>query len=143
MKLTAFVILMFFVTWNVCLYWINETQVLPVKQSPYESPSGIEGKLISVDLSSGNIVIAGTALVMSVLLGWATGHLLFGGTLGILLFGFTILFPVLSWIILGLPRYLQMLGMPLPFYTGIAAILSVLWFWFLMGFLAQRDLTGD
>lgn len=142
MKLTAFGILLFFVSLNVSLYMIRETGVLPDYEtiSPYEEPSGISGRLISVDVSTGNLVMAGTALIMAVIIGWATGHLLFGGTLGIILFSLTIFFPALSWVILGLPRFLQQMGVPLAVYTGITALLAVVWFWFLMGFLAQRPL---
>lgn len=146
MKLTAFAILLFFVCLNVSLYLINETAILPYwKQSPYEEPSGIVGRLIHLDLSLENLAIGGTTLTVSAILGLITGHLIFGGTVAIILFAFDLFFPVVKWVVFGLPSFLgQMLDTTdvrvVAVISGLTALMSVVWFWFLLGFVAQRSL---
>lgn len=141
MKITAFGLIVFFVCMNVSLYVINETAILPyAKINPYEEPSGITGRLVSVDLSNGTLMIAGTGLVMAVIIGWATGNLLLGGMLGVILFGLSIFFPIVSWVVLGLPRFLAQMGVPLVIYTSLTALMSLIWFWFILSFIAQRQL---
>jgi len=141
MKLTAFGIILFFVCLNVSLYLINETAVLPHwQQSPYEEPSGIIGRLIHLDLSAENLLIGIVPLTVSWILGWISGHLLFGGTLGIIIFAMDLCFPVIKWVVFGLPIFLSQMGVPLVVYTSMTALMSVVWFWFLLSFIAQRQL---
>lgn len=141
MKLTAFGIILFFVCLNLSLYLINETSVLPsYQQSPYETPEGISGRLVHLDLSTSNLAIGTTLLAVFVVIGYITGHLLFGGTVAIILFAFDLLFPVAKWIVFGFPIFLAQMGVPLVVYTTLTALFSVVWFWFLLGLVAQRQL---
>jgi hypothetical protein len=140
MKVTAFGLLLFFVALNVSLYVINETAILPYKQSPYEEPSGIIGRLVHLDLSTQNLAIGGAGLTVFVILGWITGHLLFGGTVAIVLFAMSLLFEPLKWLIFGFPTFLGQMGVPLIVYTPLTALMSVVFFWFLLSFVAQRQL---
>jgi hypothetical protein len=141
MKLTAFGILLFFICLNVSLYMINETAILPYwQQSPYEEPSGITGRLVHLDLTAENLVIGGTTLSVLIIIGYITGHLIFGGTVAIILFAFDLFFPVIKWIIFGLPTFLSQMGVPLVVYSSLTALISAVWFWFLLGFIAQRQL---
>jgi hypothetical protein len=141
MKLTAFLIIAFFVCLNVCLYIISETAVLPYSEtSPYETPSGISSKLLHVDLSTGNLAIAGTQLVIFIILSYITGHLIFGGTVAIILFAMELFFPIVKWVVFGLPTFLQQMGVSIVIYESITALLALVWFWFILGFVAQRQL---
>jgi hypothetical protein len=141
MKVTAFGLLLFFVALNVSLYVINETAILPYyKQSPYEEPQGIINRLVHLDLSTSNLAIGGAALTVFIILGWITGHLLFGGTVAIVLFAMSLLFEPLKWLIFGFPTFLGQMGVPLIVYTPLTALMSVVFFWFLLGFVAQRQL---
>lgn len=141
MKLSALGLLLFFVALNVSLYVINETAILPYyKQSPYEEPQGIVNRLVHLDLSTQNLAIGGAGLTVFVILGWITGHLLFGGTVAIVLFAMSLLFEPLKWLIFGFPTFLGQMGVPLIVYTPLTALMSVVFFWFLLGFVAQRQL---
>lgn len=152
MRLTAFAILLFFTCLNVSLYLINETAILPHwKQTPYEEPTGITGRLIHLDLSAENLVMGATTLSVAVILGFLTGHLIFGGTVAIILFAMDLLFPVLKWVVFGLPSFLgQMLyttdmtvleqAQVTAVISGLTALMAAVWFWFLLGFIAQRSL---
>lgn len=141
MKLTAFLIIAFFVCLNVCLYIISETAVLPYSEtSPYETPSGISTKLFYVDLSTGNLLIAGTQLIIGTILGFIAGHLIFGGTVAIILFAMTLIFPIVKWVVFGLPTFLAQMGVSIIIYESITALLALVWFWFILGFVAQRQL---
>lgn len=144
MRLTAFDILLFFVALNVAIYLINETAILPYwQQSPYETPTGIQGKLAIVDLSTGNLILSGVTLGVVTALGWITGHLIFGGTVAIFLAALNLVSGIVSWIIFGFPKFLAQMGVPDVVWGSLAAMMSVVWFWFFLGFLAQRPMETD
>jgi hypothetical protein len=140
MNVGAFGFIVFFVSLNVAIYLISQTQVLPYQQSPYATPSTIQANLLHLDLSASNLMIGGTTLSVLIILGFITGHLLFGGTVAIIIFAMDLLFPVLKWVILGVPSYMAEMGVPPVIVAVVTALMSAVWLWFLLGFVAQRPL---
>ena len=139
MKVTAYGSLIFFVCLNLSLYLLNTTQVLPnYTQSPYEEPAGIQDKLIHFDLSATNLLIGVTVLGVGAIIGYITGHLVFGGTIAIVLLALDLIFPVVKWILFGFPIFLGQIGVPLVITVIIQTLMAVIWFWFIMGMIGQR-----
>lgn len=140
---TALTILLFFVAVNVSLAWITASQVLPIDfTGSTEDPDTIASMFISVDLSTGNLVIGGTVLILFTILGWATGSLVAGGTLGVGIFVFTLVSPIVRWVLFGLPNFLNLMGVPSYITAGVMAMLSVPLFFTVISFLAQRPVEG-
>lgn len=142
-------ILMFMIAVNVSLFWISSSQVLPVNftdednpDSPVTNPSDISGQILSLDLSSGNLILAGTGLTVAVIVGWAAGSLVFGGVLGVGIFAFTLISPIISWILFGLPKFMDMMGVPSYVNAGVMALLVVPLFFTVLSFIAQRPIEG-
>lgn len=77
---------------------------------------------------------------MLIIIGYITGHLIFGGTVAIILFAFDLFIPVVKWVIFGLPTFMAQMGVPLVVYTSVTALMSCVWFWFILSFVAQRQL---
>lgn len=140
---TALSILLFFVAVNVSLAWIVTSQVLPVTFVGYEDPTNISNLFLHVDVSTGNLLLAGTALTMSLILGKIAGNLVFGGALGVGIFAFTLFSPIVSWVLFGLPKFLGMVGVPAYITAGVMALLSVPLFFTVLSFIAQRPIEGN
>lgn len=140
MRVTAYSLVLFFVCLNLSLFLLNNTQVLPdYRVSPFEEPEGIQAHLISFDISGSTLLMAGTALSVWVIISALTGNLIFGGTVALILFALTMLFPVVRWILYGFPIFLQQVGVPTVIVTVIEALMAVVWFWFILGFVGQRS----
>lgn len=141
MRISAFGLILFFVSLNVSLYLINETAILPsFSQSPYETPQNIQTKLVHLDLSAENLIIGIVAAATSGLIGLITGHLLFGGTVALIFLALDILFPMIKWVVFGLPEFMRQMGVPEILYVSVTALMSLVWFWFLVGLIVQRPL---
>jgi hypothetical protein len=78
--------------------------------------------------------------VIFTILSYITGHLIFGGTVAIILFAMELFFPIVKWVVFGLPTFLQQMGVSIVIYESITALLALVWFWFILGFVAQRQL---
>ena len=142
-------ILLFMIAVNVGLYIITASQVLPVNfsdpdnpDSPVTDPNSISSMLISVDLSTGNLAIAGTTLIMGIIISKILGNLILGVTVSISLFVFTLISPLISWVLFGLPRFLNILGTPAYISAGVMALLAVPIFFTVISFLSQRPVEG-
>ncbi len=146
---SAKTIMIFVICLNVSLYFITASQVLPVSfvdednpDSFVTDPQNISTKFLYVDFSTGTIFLAGTGLIFSVIIGWATRSLVLGGTLGVGIFALTLFSPVVSWILFGLPRFMNMMGIPSYISAGVMAILVVPFFFTVLSFIAQRPIEG-
>lgn len=156
MRLTPFVLIVFFVSLNVSISIINFSGVLPTdeKMQPYTQTTDITSMLVHLDLSRENLLIGGSILGVGMMLSWLTGHLILGGTIAIILFGIDLFLPVGKWVIFGLPSFIgsivQVEAMDLATATvinsitaGLTALMAVVWFWFILGFLVQRPVGDD
>lgn len=139
MKATAFGILVFFVSLNLSLYVLSETDVLPSYElDPYEEPSGIQ--LIFVNITAANLlVMGGTSLTIAAIVSVLTGHFIYGGTIGIILFGLQLLFEPVRWVINGFPLFLNQIGVNPIITTIIQTLIAVVYAWFIVGFIGQRS----
>lgn len=141
MRVTAFSILLFFVSLNLSLYFINETQILPyMEQPPYTSPEDIGSHLVLVDVSAQNLLIGGSILAVGFVVGWITGRMIYGGTVAIILFAMDLLFPVVRWTLFGFPLFLNQLGVHYALTTIFSTVVSLVFFWFIIGFIGQRQM---
>lgn len=141
MRVTAFTILLFFVCLNLSLYFINETQILPnMEQPPYTAPEDIGSRLILVDVSAQNLLLGGSILAVGFIVGWITGRMIYGGTVAIILFAMDLLFPVVRWTLFGFPLFLNQLGVHYALTTIISVLVSLVYFWFIIGFIGQRQM---
>lgn len=156
MRLTPFVLILFFVCLNVSISIINFSGVLPTGDTtqPYTQPTDIASMFVRLDISGENLVIGGTTLAVGILLGMLTQHLILGGTIAIILCGINMLVPIAKWAIFGLPSFiasaLQVESMDAStaivinsINAGITALMAVVWFWFILGFLVQRPVGDD
>lgn len=146
---SAKTIMIFMIAVNVSLYFITVSQVLPVSFSDEDNPDSfvttpenLQNQFLFWDVSEGNLVLAGTGLAVAVIVGWAAGSLVFGGVLGVGIFAFTLISPIVSWILFGLPRFLSMMGIPSWITAGIMALLVVPLFFTVLSFIAQRPVEG-
>ena len=140
MRMTPYLVILFFISLNLSLWIINESNVLGVESviEPYEDPYDIIGNLAHIDV---NDIYAGVVpLVATTIIGLITQHLLLGATLGIIMFAVNMFIPIVSWIMTGFPMFLQKIGTPIWIYLPIQALMGLVWFWFILGFFAQRNL---
>lgn len=134
MRVTAYSIIFFFVSLNVSLYLIAETQVLPFYLQPFEQPTDITNRLV------GSL----TVLTVGALVAFLVGNALIG-IAGLMLFILNLFLPVFRWIFFGLPEFLTILAnttenpaLVLTVITATNSLMAVVWLWFFMGFLSQR-----
>lgn len=140
LKVTAYGSLLFFICINLSLYFLNTTQVLPnYRQSPYEEPTGIQEQLMFIDVSAASIIGAAGIIGVGFLIGAIMNRLVLGATMGLVIFVLTLLVPPIQWLLFGLPVFLSQLGVHIAFVTVIETLMAVVWFWFLIGLLAQRS----
>jgi len=142
-------ILLFLIAVNVSLYWISVSQVLPVNfsdpdnpDSPVTDPSALTTQIIALDLSTGNIALGGTFLVVGLIISQIAGNLVLGGTVAVGLFAITLLSPLVSWILFGLPKFMAIMGVPIFISAGVMAFVSVPLFFTVLSFVAQRPVEG-
>lgn len=140
MKATPFTLMLFFVCLNLSLFVINESNVLGSGDvyAPYESPTGMLTLFPSITIE-GLLVSGLTSLGVTGIIGVVTGHLLLGTTVGLLLFALQLVFPLLRWIIAGFPTFLTQIGTPYWIVIPVQVLLSVVWFWFILELLGQRQ----
>jgi hypothetical protein len=143
LRLSVFVIFLGFISLNLAFWMVNASQVLPLQQAPYEEPEGITSRLLSVDLSAGNLVIAGSALTAMAIFGFVAGHLIFGGTVGIIIFALMLFVEPVRWLIAGLPIYLEQMGVSYIVVTPLTALIALVFMWFFIGLLFQRPMGDD
>jgi len=142
MRVTPFTIIMFFVCLNIGFYIMNESNLVgDINRSPYETPSGIMNKLIYVDLSTENLLIGVMILGAGTLFGLIKGNLIYGGTVAIFLAVIDLVVPIMKWVIFGFPSFLSQIGVPYYIYTSVSAVMSVIWCWFFLSLIAQRELS--
>ena len=118
------------------LYLINETQVLPYSQPAYENPDDMTTRLV------GSLVILGIGTIIAFIVGnWLVG------AAAIVLFALNLLIPVFSWVFFGFPNFLTQIAsasgdasLVLTVTGSMNALMAVVWFWFLMGFISQRQM---
>ena len=142
MRTTPFTLILFFVALNVSLFIINETNVITSSDvaPPYTDPEGIPNLLISFDLTTETLLTGITIAGVGTLIGLIFGNLVNGGLLALVLFALNMLFPVVRWVVVGFPLFLLELGIHQAIVTGITALMAVVWFWFLLGMLGQRQM---
>lgn len=141
MRVTVYLLILVFICLNVSVYLVNEMEPLgQVGVQPYDSPTGIQGRLISLDLSGENLLIAGVTLGVGLILGQVLGNKLIYGTLAVVLFALDLIIPVVKWILFGFPIFLAQLDVPTPITTVLTTMMAVVWFWFLLGFIGQREI---
>lgn len=121
---------------------VNISQVLPMQTATYEEPQSIGARFFSIDLSLGNLVIAGSALTTFAIFGFILGHLIFGGTVGIIIFALMLFVEPIKWLVGGLPTYLAQMGVSYVVVVPVTALMALVFMWFLLGLLIQRPL-GD
>lgn len=138
MRTTPFILIAFFVSLNVSLYMINESNVLGVESvyEPLEDPTDILGRLATLDGT--DLMIGGIPLIASSIIGFITGHLLLGASLGIILFAFNLLIPVVNWILMGFPEFLYQMNAPYWIVIPVQVMMALVWFWFMISFIGQR-----
>lgn len=140
-RLGAYGIILFFICINVSLYMLNEFQVVgDFEQPPYETPTGIQDMLLNVDLSGENLLMGGTIIAVGIIFGFITGHLVYGGTIALILFALDLLLPVVRWVLFGFPVFLTQIGVDAVIVTSLNVLMAVVWFWFFLGFVGQRQL---
>ena len=147
-NVTAIGIFLFFVALNVSIAWIASSGVLPVDFTSTNpdyvtDPTEIGNMFISVDVTTGNLALAGTALIVTTILGWIAGSMVTGGALGVGIFALTLLSPIVRWVLYGFPYFLNLMGVPVYITAGITAMLSVPLFFTVLSFLAQRPIEGN
>lgn len=143
MKLTAFGIILFFTCLNVSLTVNNYYQILPLQQAPYATNENIASQFVSINIDLNSVLLGGAALGVGIIGGYITGNLLAGGTVGLLLGAFALFSPIMKWAIFGVPEFLSQLQVPAIFTTAIGALISLVWFWFILGFISQRTMTVE
>lgn len=145
MRLSAFSLILFFVSLNLSLWLINETQVLPaVGQSPYEEPSDIKSYFAYTNISGTSLLLAGITFTISFVVGKIMGNLIYGTTIAVILIAFELVFPLATWILFGFPAFIRQIGGNSIQIQAVATVLEVLmcvvWFWFILGLVATRDM---
>ena len=141
MRLTVYPVILFFVCLNLALFMMNETALLgELSRPPYEEPTAIIENLFYLDLSTNTLIMAGTSLVVSIIVGFIAGNMIYGGTVAIILFALNLLFPIVRWVLFGFPIFLAQIGVPTVVITVVNVLMSVVWFWFILGIIAQRQL---
>jgi len=142
MRATPFAILLFFVCLNLSIYFVNETQILPnMEQPPYSAPEDIATKLVHVD-TSGESLLAGIlgSLAVASIVRWLTGRMIYGGTVAIILFAMNLLFPIVRWLIFGFPLFMDQMGVHTALTTVLKILIGLVWTWFIIGFVGQRQM---
>lgn len=140
MRVTAFGLITFFVCLNLSLYLINEFQVLAVEQPEQTPPANIYTQLIGSLLTLG----AG-ALLTYVFENW-----LFG-TGALALWGIQFLLGtdnIVYWIFYGTPEFVNRFASAaqltteqiLVFQNVTLCLTAIVWFWFILGFISQRQM---
>lgn len=138
-NVTAYALLVFFVSLNLSLYLLNETEVLPdYRQSAYEEPAGMIDIFGTLTLES-LLMVAGTSLTVGGLLALFTGNLALAGTVGLILMALQMVFRIVRWILFGFPIFLGQLGIPSVIVLTIEVLMAVVWGWFIIGFVGQRS----
>jgi hypothetical protein len=134
MRITAFSIILFFVCLNLSLYVINVTQLVGnVGMSPYESPANILSMFST-------LIFIGVGTIV----GWATGNLIFGGAIALIIGVCSYLFNVVNWVFNGTSLFLSKIMGSSPqtdaIIMSLQVLMAVVWFWFILGFISQRQL---
>lgn len=144
MNTTAALILSFFVCVNVGIFIINSAQVFNGSVTGTDSPTTIMSMLVSVDTSTGALAIGGTALIVTTIIGWAAGNLVFGGALGVGIFTFVLVSPIIRWVLFGIPMLMDAAGITAvaPYLTiGMSTVIAVPIGLFVLSLIAQRPIT--
>ncbi len=141
MKLNALTLLLFYVSFNVSLFIIQVTGVIPYTAAPVSDPQ------TDLYMRFGSAVVA---LGISGLGAYWTGNLLVGLG-GLILWASSLMMPVVRWVLLGLPEFVISLCNSVTAITAaekavlitivgtFTAMSYIIWFWFIMSFLSQRS----
>ena len=141
MRLGAFGIILFFICLNVSLFMLNEAQVVgDFVQPPYEEPDDITGFLVFTDPTGTTLLTFTMELGAGVIFGLITGSLIAGGTVALVLAAITMFIPTARWVIFGFPVFLAQMQVPSFIVMTIEVLMAVVWFWFILGFIGQRQL---
>lgn len=139
MRISAFSLILFFICLNLSIYLINANQVLTgVGKSPYTDPTEISGLVLGLDITGENLVLGVVTIGVGFAVGLLTGQLILGGTLALVLFAINLVIPILKWILFGFPIFLGQIGVPPSIVITLEALMSIVWFWFFLGFFSQR-----
>lgn len=137
MRVTAYSIILFFVSLNVSLYLIAETQVLPYYQQPYVSPADMK-----ITRTVGSLAILTIGMIVAAL----TRNWLFGAA-ALVLWALDYLIPIVHWVFFGFPEFMAQVAattgdtaMLTAVTTSMNALMAVVWFWFMTGFISQRSM---
>jgi hypothetical protein len=140
MRLTAYTIMLFFVCLNVAFYMMNQTAVLgSMQRSPYSTPADITSMFISFNPNGTTLLISGVLISVGII-GWLAGGFVFGASTAILLGLLNLILVPVQWVVGGFPQFLGSIGVDPTIVTGITTLLAVVYFWFFLSFLSQREL---
>ena len=140
MKVTAYAILLFYVSLNISLYLVNQTQVLPYNVPAQRTPFNMAQALLGGFLT---MTIASIAAVL-------VGNLLIGAAAGLSLFAIQYLIgqdTVIHWVFYGFPAFINDAALASGvdattvtlFTTVTMALASLPWFWFIMSYFGGRS----
>lgn len=149
MKVALYDLILFFVCLNLAVYLVNETHLVgDFYIPPYEEPSNILSRLVTLNLTGVDLRFGGTTLAVGGLVGLITGNLVYGGILALILFALDLFIPFAKWVLFGFPTFINQLaeidGVADPSLVAVALVIqvlmSVVWFWFILGLISQRKL---
>jgi hypothetical protein len=140
MRMTPFAIILFFVSLNVSVYFLNTTAFLgDMGMQPYTAPAGMLERLIAFE--EGALVSFGATITVSIIIGYlVSGSLFHAGVAALFLAALNLFVPLAGWVLTGFPLFLIQLGVPAVVTTALEVLFAVVWVWFILGFIAQRSL---
>lgn len=140
MRMTPFAFILFFVSLNVSLYFLNTTSFLgDMGMQPYTAPAGMLERLMSWETSA--LVSFGATITVSTIIGYlVSGSLFHAGVAALFLAALNLFVPLAGWVLTGFPLFLAQIGVPAAITTTLEVLSAVVWVWFILGFIAQRSL---
>jgi len=131
-RVGVFEIILFFVCLNLACYFLNEIEAIPYALEGIETPETIMEQTSLQLFSSIAVVISGTFA------GFIVGSIVAGASIALVLAAIMYVLPILQWVFFGFPNVLLFMGVPSVITTVIQVLIGVVFFWFLIGLIAQR-----
>lgn len=149
MKIGLYSLMLFFICLNLSVYLMNESQLLgDFYIPPYEEPSNILSRLLTLNITGTDLLFGGTTIAVGFIVSWISGKFIYGGTLALILFAIDLFVPMAKWILFGFPTFLNQIaevetgaaGSLAAISLVIQVLMSLVWFWLILGFIGQRQL---
>ena len=128
----VFEILLFFVCLNLGCYFISSIGAIPFNVEGLETPESIMARFDITLFSSIAILIGGTFA------GLLLNSVVQGAVIALAIAAINLVMPLLTWVLFGTPVLLALLGVPPIITTIISVPIAMVFFWFLIGLIAQR-----